>query len=482
MFITKKIISTAKSDPKKVAIYSVDKNISYFYLSDLIQKNGNILSKNSNIKIGIITLSKVNYILALLSIYKSGNIPVALPFEFKDDLLSKLVKRDGITACIIDESLVSKFPSSIKKMSCLYYIDNSNILNEVKFSPVFEKNPLGLQLVLYTSGTTGMPKGVMLSKKNLLSNTKSIIKILNLKSTDCGALVIPPNHAFGNSIINTHFYSKGSIVVANIGFKEEVFKSCRVSTVFYGVPSTYNILLDNKSGFSKAFNYVRIFASAGGALLFDQIKLIKKYCPKTKIIPMYGQTEATARLSYIPYEELNSSIGTIGIPIPGVKLKILNSYSNPEGEIIAKGNNIMLGYYNDLISTKKKVVNGWLHTGDIGVFDKKGFIKLIGRQDDMVKIADYRINPREIELRIADELKINNLFLTNIPDKLLGNCLVALFFGKNLQENKIKTFFKKNYPSFICPKEILLVDHLPLSENGKVSNKSIRDCYERIKM
>jgi long-subunit acyl-CoA synthetase (AMP-forming) len=379
MFIIQKIVSVAKLNPEKVAIHSASQDISYSYLRDFIQKSGNILSKNSNIKIGIITMSKINYMLALLSIYKSGNIPVALPFEFKDELLSKLVKRDGITACIIDESVVSKFTSSIKKMNCVYYLNTNTPLTEIKFEPIFEKNQPMLQLILYTSGTTGMPKGVMLSKKNLISNTKSIVKILKLKSNDCGALVIPPNHAFGNSIINTHFYTGGSIAVANIGFREDVFKSCSVSSIFYGVPSTYNILLENKLGFSKAFKNIKIFASAGGALLGEQTHLIKQYCKKSKILAMYGQTEATARLSYIPFEKLSSSIGTIGIPIPGVKLRIVNSRVNCSegGEIIAKGNNIMLGYYNDPVSTEKKLIKGWLHTGDIGVFDKKSSAKSI---------------------------------------------------------------------------------------------------------
>lgn len=272
---------------------------------------------------------------------------------------------------------------------------------------ILERNDPRLRLVLYTSGTTGTPKGVMLSDKNLVSNARSITGILSIGSKDKAALVIsPPHHAFGNSIINSHLMAGSSIQIGTMNFIDPPVFSLIESgvSIFYGVPSTYRILLKYPERFRKAFQNVRTAASAGGAMDRTVVRSIRELSPDTQILPMYGQTEATARLSYLPAEDVDEFIDTIGKAIPGVTLEVFDTENRPvepgvTGELVARGDNILLGYLNDEAATEKKIIDGWLHTGgDLAQKLRCGYIKLLGRKDDLIKIGgDHRLTRERLK-------------------------------------------------------------------------------------
>jgi acyl-CoA synthetase (AMP-forming)/AMP-acid ligase II len=341
---------------------------------------------------------------------------------------------------------------------------------------------------MYTSGTTGTPKGAMLSDRNLVANAESIIEVLGITSNDKAALVISPHHAFGNSIINSHIMAGASIRIGGMNFMDSVFNLVGSGvSIFYGVPSTYRILLRYPDRFKKAFASVRTAASAGGGMDKGILRDIFSLAPNIKILPMYGQTEATARLAYLPAEDVDKFVDTIGKPIPGVTLEVFDSERRPvepgiTGELVARGDNIMLGYLDDEIATNRCIINGWLHTGDLAQKLPNEYIRLLGRKDDLIKIGDHRVNPREIERHIEENNKVSKVFVVPVSHELMGNAISLMVIPtEETKMDDLFAFCRKSLPGYLCPREILFIDHLPLSENGKISNRSIIEEYKHVK-
>jgi acyl-CoA synthetase (AMP-forming)/AMP-acid ligase II len=156
---------------------------------------------------------------------------------------------------------------------------------------------------------------------------------------------------------------------------------------------------------------------------------------------MYGQTEATARLSYLPPSKLREKIGSIGIPIPNVKLKIVNNKGieagyNEEGELIANGLNIMQGYYKDVLETNEVIKNNWLYTGDIAKKDKDGFFYIVGRKKEIIKVGGNRVSPKEIESVILEISQVIDCTIKSVDDDVLGESLKAEIVIDNLNNKE----------------------------------------------
>jgi acyl-coenzyme A synthetase/AMP-(fatty) acid ligase len=202
---------------------------------------------------------------------------------------------------------------------------------------------------------------------------------------------------------------------------------------------------------------------------------------------MYGQTEATARLAYLPAEDVDKHVDTIGKAIPGVTLDVFDSeYRSVEpnitGELVAKGDNILLGYLDDEIATKKRIIDGWLHTGDLAQKLPNGYFRLLGRKDDLIKIGDHRVNPREIEKHIEENNRVSKVFVVPVSHELMGTAISLMVIpAEGTEIDALFAFCRKSLPGYLCPREILLIDHLPLSENGKISNRSIIEEYKHVK-
>ncbi len=259
-----------------------------------------------------------------------------------------------------------------------------------------------LALLLSTSGSTGSPKFVKLSYENIFANTNSIIEYLKIKTNDVAMTTLPSHYSFMLSIINSHFIRGASTVLTNHSMMEKDFwtllENAKVTT-FSGVPFTYEIL--QKLKFHKMkLGSIRYITQAGGKLNNNLTKYFIDSCEVKKIdfFIMYGQTEATARMSYLPLKFQKEKIGSIGIAIPDGKFTLAN-----DGELIYQGQNVSMGYsvkYNDLSISDEN--NNILYTGDIATVDEDGYYFVIGRKKRFVKIYGHRINLDEIERILID--------------------------------------------------------------------------------
>lgn len=489
MSIDAYIAEYARKTPQDIVLEEGKSSITYGSFDRDVSKIALPLMDFKHCRFAILAESGIQYVKLLMAVYRSDNIAIPLPIEFPKFSLELILDAANVKNIITTETQYTRFGENFfKRFNTVIICSNDSSLNILRKSIEVEFNNPQLRLVMYTSGTTGTPKGAMLSDENLISNAESIIEVLGINSSDKGALVISPHHAFGNSIINSHIMAGGSVSIGNMNFVNSVFNLIESGvSIFYGVPSTYRILLKYPDRFEKAFVHVRTAASAGGGMDRGIVNDILKLAPCLKILPMYGQTEATARLAYLPAEDVDKFVETIGKEIPGVTLDVFDSEGRPvgpniTGELVARGTNIMLGYLDDELATQKKIKDSWLYTGDLAQKLPNGYLRLLGRKDDLIKIGDHRVNPREIERHIEENNKVSKVFVVPVSHELMGTAVSLLVIPT--EETKIDDLFafcRKSLPGYLCPREILLIDHLPLSENGKISNRSIIEEYKHVK-
>lgn len=200
---------------------------------------------------------------------------------------------------------------------------------------------------------------------------------------------------------------------------------------------------------------------------------------------MYGATEATARLSYLPPELLATKMGSIGKGIPGVTLAVLNHdreavKPSEIGEIVAKGDNIMKGYYNDPEGTDAVLKNGWLFTGDLATVDDDGFIYIVGRSKNIIKSGGYRVSPNEIENEILSLEKFKGCVVFGIPDEIMGEAVIAVIQAtKTVNEDDLRrevlAHCTRRLPSYKVPKKIFFIDEFPLNSSNKTDLAALKE-------
>jgi len=342
-----------------------------------------------------------------------------------------------------------------------------------------------LAQIIYTSGTTGRPKGVALSHRNLLANCRSIVQYLQLGVWDSVLVVLPFYYAYGNSLLLTHAAVGGRLILASdTVYWNRVLDLMRQqqATGLAGVPFTFAMLLHKSTFSERTFPHLRYLTCGGGPLFPAVVEQLRRTVPHARIFPMYGQTEACARLSTLMPEDLDRKPGSIGRGIPGVELSVLDRHGKPVavgqvGEIVARGENVMVGYFNDPESTRRAVRGDGLHTGDMAWVDEEGYFYIVGRRDDMIKSNAYRIHPQEIEEAIVEIDGVAEAAVVGLPDDLLGEVPVAFVVpsdGVGLSEEAILDHFRRMLPRHKQVRRALLVDTLPRTSSGKIRRSALR--------
>ncbi|MGB8491600.1 MAG: AMP-binding protein, partial [Bacteroidales bacterium] len=335
--------------------------------------------------------------------------------------------------------------------------------------------------IIFTSGSTGIPKGVMISHKNLIANTASIITYLKLTSDDRMLVVLPFYYCYGLSLLHTHLRAGGSIVFNNsFIFLGGIMKNLLEykCTGFAGVPSHFQILLRKSDNFKTTrFPDLKYVTQAGGKLAPIFIDEFRASHPEIKFIVMYGQTEATARLSYLPPELYEARKGSMGKGIPGVELRVIDEKGRDikpgeTGEVIARGDNIMIGYFADEEGTRNAIRDGWLFTGDLGTVDSDGYIFLTARKKEIIKVGGKRISPKEIEAVILELPEVVDCTIEGVDDELLGEALKATVVirtsdGKDTMTEKLQQHCARHLALYKVPQIFDLKEQLVISATGK---------------
>ena len=433
-----------------------------------------------NHHIVLISVNNLFFIKIYLAILKSGNICIPLDPAIEKENFNFILELTNPVLVFSTNNLKRKLSNDQYK----FITPEDSVFSEGRI--ISEKENKGFEEkecaeIIFTSGSQGKPKGVMISHSNIIANTGSILNYLELSETDRMLVVLPFYYCYGLSLLHTHLRTGGSIVLNNAFiFLGTVIKNLSdyECTGFAGVPSHFQILLRMSDSFKKhSFPDLKYVTQAGGKLAPVFIDEFRESFPEIKFYVMYGQTEATARLSYLPPDIYEKKKGSIGKAIPGVEIKVVNREgenvtAGETGEIIAKGKNVMMGYFRDNLCTQKVIRDGWLHTGDIGTIDEDGFIYLIARINEIIKVRGIRINPKEIEEIISRLPEVIDCHIVGVEDKIEGETLKASVYitkgssGK-LDANIIKQHCARYLALYKVPKIFEIKEDLKFSSTGK---------------
>ena len=342
-----------------------------------------------------------------------------------------------------------------------------------------------LAAIIYTSGSTGAPRGVMLSHRNLGSNADSIVQYLRLTSSDRVMVVLPFHYVYGLSLLTTHVSVGGSLAIDNrFAFPNVVLRSMQQFEVtgFAGVPSTFALLLHRSSMARMTFPSLRYVTQAGGPMPAPLLKRWLSILPGVPFFTMYGATEASARLAYLDPAELPARLGSIGKAIPNVELSVRGDDGQPVppgevGEIVARGPNIMLGYWNYPEETKAALGPFGYRTGDLARSDAEGFLYIVGRRQDMLKVGAERIGAKEIEDVVHEHPAVHEVAVVGAPHELLGEvpiAFVSLQTGSAVGPEEIQRFCGTRLADHKVPVHVVIQAELPKSPAGKIEKPQLR--------
>ena len=254
------------------------------------------------------------------------------------------------------------------------------------------------------------------------------------------------------------------------------------ATGFAGVPSHYAMLLNASDISDRKLQSLKYFLQAGDRMPEEVTGRILTLFPRKKIYLMYGQTEASPRLTYLDPKFAGRKPGSVGKAISGVKVKVVNGTgrtcrAREEGEIIAKGDNVMLGYWRNKRETAKVIKNGWLHTGDTGFTDEDGDLYITGRKRNFIKVGGHRVNPREIEDLVKRHINVTEAAVVDIPDGILGRKIklfVASAHDNKLSVKDILRICMANLPIYKVPSKIVILKSIPTNNIGKIDRDALR--------
>ncbi len=369
----------------------------------------------------------------------------------------------------LDQSLKNKL---LEKFNIEHVFNGKDWEENYRFNKVKHKMNKDLRILLSTSGSTGSPKLIKISNRNLNANAKSIVEYMQLKPSDRAISSLPLHYSYGLSILNTHlavgarFYLT-SLPVTNKEFWT-YFKKSQI-TGLAGVPATWRIL--RKLFFERMkLNSLRLITQAGGKLSNEEVNWLSKVgeSQKYSVFIMYGQSEATARISYLRPEMISKKCGSIGQVIPGGQLylkdennKIIKK-SNLEGELIYKGKNVMMGYASEIRDLNKNSYIDELYTGDLAYYDNDGFFWITGRKKRFIKIFGNRFGLDDIESFINEK---------GIEASVVGKddqLIVVLNENKEIKSDYLISLLSNFYRIHHSAIDVIRLKDVPKNSAGKI--------------
>ncbi len=450
------------------------------FAKELINRN---IKKDD--KVAILLGNSPEFIQAYLAVLKLGAIAVPLNPVFTETELIYILNDANVKLVITKEEQQEKLFSV--KSSCpicehVIAIDQlkqqKNSIDSYNSPNISEDDPA---VILYTSGTTGNSKGAIITHRNIIENVKDFSTMIELHESDKMVAVLPMFHSFCLTICVNMILLNGATTIIMPKFNPielvDIIKNEK-ATLIAAVPTIYNYLHQLSSVSSEDFTSLRACISGGSSIPIELLQSLQEKF-KLNILEGYGLSETSPVLTFNPYGGLCKP-GSVGIDLPSVKTKIFNEKDEEVlvgeiGEVVAKGPNVMKGYYNKLDETEKAFTNGWFKTGDLGKKDEDGYLFLLDRKKDVIITNGYNVYPREIEEQLYKHPNIIEAAVVGKPDLLEGESVCAyLVVNQDVYEEEIKNFCHNYLIHYKVPKQIYFVDDLPKNSTGKILKRSLR--------
>jgi long-chain acyl-CoA synthetase len=344
-------------------------------------------------------------------------------------------------------------------------------------------------IILYTSGTTGKPKGAMLTHRNLYSNARDVADYLKMNEDDRVIATLPMFHVFCLTVaLNAPLMNGATIVIVPKFSPAEIFRLTKKyeATVFAGVPTMFNFLLQYPEGKAEDLKSLRLCNSGGAAM---PVALLEGFERKFNVVVSegYGLSEASPVTCFNPLDRPRKA-GSIGQSIVHVENKVVNELGEElppgeVGELIVRGPNVMKGYYKMPEETAATIKDGWLYTGDLAKMDEEGYFYIVDRKKDIVLVGGYNVYPREVEEVLYEHPDVVEVAVLGVPDPNFGESVRAFVVSKNptLTAEQLLEFCREHLAKYKVPSSIDFLEELPKNTTGKILRRSLKDQVLQVK-
>jgi len=439
-----------------------------------------------------------NFFVSFFGILKTGAIAIPVNTFLKQEEVAYMINDSGakffITSHQFENVATGILDICEKLQNVLAYTEtgfkSENITtseDQNDTNPDIEITENDLAVFVYSSGTTGHPKGAMLSHSNMISNTVACLARFKVNMKDKFLLFLPAFHSYAmmTCVILPTYVGSSIIVLESVNdLKKKSFKNILLykrPTFFLGVPQVYTALI--KSKMPKFFlNYlypIRMHVSGGAPLAEDILEQFKEKFGRP-IIEGYGLSEASPVVSANKLKEQKPL--SVGPALKGVEAKVVDEFekevkTGDVGELIVRGPNVMQGYWNMPELTEKTIRNGWLFTGDLAKIDEDGYIYIVDRKKDLIIVKGMNVYPREIEEVLHKHEGVDAAAVIGLPDKSSGEIPVAYVKpkeGSEITDKELRVYLKNHLANFKLPKHIYVESNLPMTATGKILKRELK--------
>lgn len=436
-------------------------------------------------RVGIFGNNSLFWLAAYLATLKLGAIAVPFATALTVEAIREMQAFVNCKVMCAEQRVYRRFAGAFAEAQPVIFDDVLSGPGPADWPSANPIDPHSDAAFMFTSGTTARPRAVRITHRNIQANTDSIIEYLALAENERMGVILPFYYCFGTSLLHTHLRVGGTLVVSNQFVYPETtldLMEAAACTGFAGVPSTYQTLLRNSTFPKRELKSLRKVQQAGGKLQTVLIQELIEAVKHGEVFVMYGQTEATARLSYLPPHLLGSKLGSIGRGIPQVTLRVMGEDGQPVkpgdvGEIYAQGDNISPGYLDEPEVNAQKFVDGVLHTGDLATVDDDGFIFVVDRKADFIKSYGYRVSSQQVEGCIVEMPDVVAAAVIGEPDLVRGEAIAAyvvLRAGAMTTPRDIIAHCAERLPNYMVPRDATIIDRLPVNAHGKVVKNELR--------
>jgi long-chain acyl-CoA synthetase len=510
---------TAERFPDRIAVTDGDRRITYRELRNSVERVAShlrLIGLPAGTRAALLYTNSIEYVIAYFAIFEAELVAVPLDTSLQPTGLAFILADCQVQLLICEARFRRHLDQIIPPGSSVQYLVVDGVpkldrpgLTVLPFSPAIESDaavssppkpsgksavvtldrrgtPHELAAIFYTSGSTGASKGVMLSHLNLVSNTLATVAYLELTPDDSIMVILPFYYIYGNSLLLTHVAVGGRCVIDNRFMYPEVILDTMESehvTGFSGVPSNFMILLNKSSFATRKLASLRYFTQAGGAMAPEVTRRLMNAFSHKQIFIMYGQTEASPRVSWLPPHRLEEKLGSAGIAVPGATVTIRDEEGNPlpphqVGELVVEGDLVMMGYWNQPEESKAVLKDDRLFTGDLAKLDDDGFIFIVGRKKEIIKTGGNRVSAKEVEECLLAHEKIAEASIIGVKDDILGEAIRAVIVlkpGQDADAREIQNYCKRKLADFKVPKQVRFAPELPKYQSGKVNKMALKE-------
>jgi len=480
---------TAERHPEKTAIITKEEELTFAALNQRVCALAAQLQQEGvkqGDRVGVLLPNCAAIPLSYYATQKIGAVTVILDARLRGKELQGVLNDADIKLLIVNEPLLAEAQEAFAADQRLpvWVVGGAGARSfEDRYAtpatatPVAAIGPDDDALILYTSGTTGDPKGVVLTYQNLAQYPRVMAETQITGFSSVRGCILPMSHIVGPIVCNDLAEKGFTLVIFDqinpIALLEGIRKH-RV-TVFESVPIVFQLLLGVRNLASYDTSSVKIAAMMGTTIPVPLLRAFQSAQPHIKVIQGYGLTETSPMITLVEPEKAETKIGSIGRPVTGVEVKVVdeNGQEVPDGEpgeIITRGPHVMKGYFRKPEATAARVRNGWLFTGDIGRREADGYFYHLGRRDDMIITGGLNVYPAEVEAMIYNYASVQEAIVFAIPDAKRGHVIGAAVVprpGETIAEKELLSFLRANLANFKVPQKIAIRQSLPRTSSGK---------------